>query len=146
MAGVLTRCFRAFPRLALVLEPGTMKIITLFSVFALAAITSCERTPTSVEIGLEDLIRDMESEAREKDAELQRLTEQLEMTDAKNRQIGELAKLAHSKIVDVNIAALEVGSIENPEVKRSAAMLLIMKNEAAEKACDDLIDAIEAGW
>jgi hypothetical protein len=120
-----------------------MKIITLLSFLALATIPACERGPTSAERGLEDLVSDMEADAQEKEAEIQHLTRQLDMADVKSREIGELAKVAHSKVVDVNIAALELGNIANPELKSSAAMVMIMRNEAAQKACDELLEAIE---
>lgn len=43
MADVLTGCFRALPRLALVLEPGTMKIICIIMAGLVALLVSCKK-------------------------------------------------------------------------------------------------------
>lgn len=94
---------------------------------------------------LEDQLAETQSRSELLEKRIADLSLQLEKEKKVTADIAkfrDLAKEAHSKLVDLNIAALNFPTTGSIELKQSSAVTLLMINDVAKQACADLDKAI----
>lgn len=123
-----------------------MKILPILFL-AIMTMTGCDDGSWADEKeNLEERLSQAETDRDQMEARVKELWAQLEaekMKTAKIQSICDLAKTAYGKLRELNIAALQYPSSEDKEVKQSSAITLLMINDAAKQACEDLYQAAQ---